>query len=171
MHLVTVEIRGKGPNETRANAKKVQLNYCLYCASDWFKQQILRNLRKVACILILCFLTCVTAIRRRSSWISNQLNGRNTRLRKKYRSTDFIYTFEVSVYILKPCREIGKSFEESLREGKLLNNLEIFLNEQWNSYWIRLSYDVKNYADLRGCYPLRPRWITSSEICIVFTSY
>ena len=31
-----------------------------------------------------------------------------------------------SAYILKPCREIGQSFEESLWEGKLVNNLEIF---------------------------------------------
>ena len=29
-------------------------------------------------------------------------------------------------YIPKPCREIGESFEESLREGKLVKNLEIF---------------------------------------------
>ena len=31
-----------------------------------------------------------------------------------------------SAYIPKPCREIGESFEESLREGKLVKNLEIF---------------------------------------------
>ena len=29
-------------------------------------------------------------------------------------------------YILKPYREIGQSFKESLREGKLVKNFEIF---------------------------------------------
>ena len=35
--------------------------------------------------------------------------------------------------------------------------------------WILLSYDVKNYADLRGCYPPwpLPQWITVSSICII----
>ena len=32
---------------------------------------------------------------------------------------------ETSVYILKPCREIGQSFKEILRGGKLVKNLEI----------------------------------------------
>jgi len=31
-----------------------------------------------------------------------------------------------SAYIPKPRREIGESFEESLPEGKLVKNLEIF---------------------------------------------
>ena len=33
---------------------------------------------------------------------------------------------KTSTYILKPCLEIGQSFEESLREGKLVKSLEIF---------------------------------------------
>ena len=33
---------------------------------------------------------------------------------------------KISVYILKPCREIGQSFEERLRGGKFVKNLEIF---------------------------------------------
>ena len=32
---------------------------------------------------------------------------------------------ETSVYILKACREISQSFEESLRGGKHVQNLEI----------------------------------------------
>ena len=32
---------------------------------------------------------------------------------------------ETSVYILKACRQISQSFEESLREGKHVKNLEI----------------------------------------------
>ena len=44
-----------------------------------------------------------------------------------------LFTFEEHLqgknirYIVKPCREIIQSFEESLREGKLVyNKLEIF---------------------------------------------
>ena len=33
---------------------------------------------------------------------------------------------KTSVYILKPCREIGQSFEEGLRGGKRVKNWEIF---------------------------------------------
>ena len=33
---------------------------------------------------------------------------------------------KTSVYILRPCWEIGQGFEESLRGGKLVKNLEIF---------------------------------------------
>ena len=33
---------------------------------------------------------------------------------------------KASVYILKPCREIGQSFADSLREGKLVKDLELF---------------------------------------------
>ena len=33
---------------------------------------------------------------------------------------------KTSVYILKPFWEIGQSFEESLRGGELIKNLEIF---------------------------------------------
>ena len=36
---------------------------------------------------------------------------------------------KTSVYILKPCREIGQSFEEGLRAGKRVKNWEIFWNE------------------------------------------
>ena len=27
------------------------------------------------------------------------------------------------------------------------------LNEKQNNYWILLSHDINNYADLGGCYP------------------
>ena len=33
---------------------------------------------------------------------------------------------KASVYILKPCREIGQSFAESLRGCKLVKDLEVF---------------------------------------------
>ena len=70
---------------------------------------------------------------------------------------------KTSTYILKPCQ----SFEESLREKKLVKSLEIF---EWiiklYDYQIRLPYDVNNYADLEGgWYPPLP--ITSSSICII----
>ena len=52
------------------------------------------------------------------------------------------------------CQEIGKWFEESLWE-------RIKLVKNWEIVWIRnktimlkeAKYDVKNYADLGGCYP------------------
>ena len=34
----------------------------------------------------------------------------------------------------------------------------------FSNYWIRLSYDMKNYADLGGC---RLRRIIPSEVCII----
>ena len=37
--------------------KRCYLYYCLYYTSDWFQHKILRNLRKIACILIPCYLT------------------------------------------------------------------------------------------------------------------
>ena len=59
-----------------------------------------------------------------------KLNGRNARMRKPFCLMDLIH-FEdylqdkTSVYILKACREIGQSFEESLRRGKYVKNLQI----------------------------------------------
>ena len=44
------------------------------------------------------------------------------------------------------------------------SKLGIILNEQENNYWIRLSYDLKNYADLGGCYQTKPIDIRSSSI-------
>ena len=63
-----------------------------------------------------------------------------------------IWKKKKSVYILKPCREIGQSLEESLG-GKLV---------EW-------TIDVEIYADSRGCYPPRPSpgWITASSISII----
>ena len=37
----------------------------------------------------------------------------------------FLRSICISVYILKPCQEIGQSFEESL-QGKHVKNLEMF---------------------------------------------
>ena len=58
-----------------------------------------------------------------------------------------IWISKTSVYILKPCRDTSQSFEESLRRGKLVKNLEVFLMNEWMNEWmyfcwIRLSYDV-----------------------------
>ena len=32
---------------------------------------------------------------------------------------------KTSVFILKPCKEIGQSLKESIQEGKIVRNLEI----------------------------------------------
>ena len=42
--------------------KRCYLYYCLCYTSDWVKHQILRNLRKGACILIPCFLTNIKSL-------------------------------------------------------------------------------------------------------------
>ena len=39
-------------------------------------------------------------------------------------SEDYLHG-KTSVFILKPCKEIGQSLKESLREGKIVRNLEI----------------------------------------------
>ena len=33
--------------------------------------------------------------------------------------------WKTSVFILKPCKEIGQSLKESIQEGKIVRNLEI----------------------------------------------
>jgi len=59
------------------------------------------------------------------------MNERNARIRKTYRSIDVINILR-SIYkgkllLVKQCQDIGQNFsEESLREGKLVKNLEIF---------------------------------------------
>ena len=52
------------------------------------------------------------------------------RIRKRYGLMEFIYFLMIiyqkkKVYILRPCREIVLSFQESLREDKLVKNLKI----------------------------------------------
>ena len=49
-----IQIRRKEPNtmNTCRNAKRCLLCCCLYYTSYWFKQLILRNLRKAACISV-----------------------------------------------------------------------------------------------------------------------
>ena len=66
-----------------------------------------------------------------------------------------------SIYILNPCREIGLSFEKSLRGVKLVKNFEIF----WMSNITIIELSL--CSDLGGCYPhwSSPRWITVSSIC------
>ena len=59
-----------------------------------------------------------------------------------------IFKKKKTVYILKTCREIGQSFEESIRGDTLVKFRYIY------SIW--LLHDVKNYSDLGGCYPPRP---------------
>ena len=53
------------------------------------------------------------------------MNGKNKKIRKTYCSMDFIYFFFRSkrVYILKPGREKGQSFEELLRGGNITYNI------------------------------------------------
>ena len=51
-------------------------------------------------------------------------------VRKRYGLMEFIYFLMIiyqkkKVYILRPCREIVLSFQESLREDKLVKNLKI----------------------------------------------
>ena len=43
-----------------------------------------------------------------------------------------------------------------LEEVRLLGTWKYFEWIKNNNYWIWLLYHVKNYADLRGCYSLRP---------------
>ena len=47
--------------------------------------------------------------------------------------------------------QLASELQNSRVFGKR-SKLGIILNEQENNYWIRLSYDLKNYADLGGCY-------------------
>ena len=62
-------------------------------------------------------------------------------------------------------RKLQLAFElENLRVFEKRSKLGIILNEQENNYWIRLSYDLKNYADLGGCYQTKPIDIRSSSI-------
>ena len=69
---------------------------------------------------------------------------------------------------MKLCQKIGQSLEESLQGGKLVKNFKIIILNEWqNSYWIWLLYDVKNYADLGGCYPPRLTRMTFSSICVI----
>ena len=110
-----------------------------------------------------------TAIRGPNSWLFDS---------KKYKNTQNILhdgrylLFEEKNLFLYPvilCREIGKGFEESLREGSIIYIDECFSSCLFdtgliiNNYWIRLSYDVKNSAGLGGCYPPRPRPPNSSH--------
>ena len=61
-----------------------------------------------------------------------KLNETNVGIPKPYFSknvTNFLRSIckkKTSFYILKTCREISQRFGERLREGKLVNNLEIF---------------------------------------------
>ena len=62
------------------------------------------------------------AIRKRNGWPNFwlKLNGRNARMRKTYCSIEEYLPVKKICLILKPCREIAQSFEESLRWGKLV---------------------------------------------------
>lgn len=94
----------------------------------------------------------ISLVSRRShpSWISDEngkLNRRNAKeeyanilLDKCYLLYEEYLIEKKSVYIPKPCREIGQSLEESLG-GKLVD-------------W---TIDMENYADPWGCYPPRRR--------------
>ena len=93
-------------------------------------------------------------------WLT--LNGRNLRIRKPFCSMDLILFEEylqdkTSVYILKACREIGQSFEESPQGGKPVKNLEIL----WMKYktimefgcrtmWRMRQISVDNILDLHN---------------------
>ena len=62
------------------------------------------------------------AIRKRNGWPNFwlKLNGRNARMRKTYCSIEEYLPLKKICLILKPCREIAQSFEESLQWGKLV---------------------------------------------------
>ena len=58
--LVMIQTKGKEPNAVNTSESEKMLTLLLsfnYYTSDWFKHQILRNLRKTPCMLIPCFLT------------------------------------------------------------------------------------------------------------------
>ena len=59
--------------------------------------------------------------------------------------------------ILKPCQEIGRSFEESLQGGFFIS-LEIFWmnNKTIVEFGFCIMWRVKNCVDLAGCYPPQP---------------
>ena len=70
------------------------------------------------------------AIRRRNSWISDQ---KWTEKMKEYAKQLARWLFlrsirkkKTSLYLLKPCREIGQSFEEIQSGGKLVKMVETF---------------------------------------------
>ena len=91
-----------------------------------------------------------TAIRRQNSWTCDLNWVEKMQEYTKHIAQWILGTFKgvsASVYILKPCQEIGQSFEERLR-GKHVENLEIF--------W------MKNKTILL----LHLGW-TSSSICII----
>ena len=112
-----------------------------------------------------------TAIRRRNSWTS-VLNWTeeiqecaNILLDGFYLLFEKYLQEKTSVYILKPCREIGQSFEKSLRGGKHVKNWQIFwINKNCRKMW-RIMQITEDVIHL-GLQP-RARWITSSSICII----
>ena len=59
---------------------------------------------------------------------------------------------------LYPCEIMPNewSLEECLQEGNLVKNLEIFWMNNERIIEFGFFYDVKKYADLRGCYPPCP---------------
>ena len=53
---------------------------------------------------------------------------------------------KISFYILKPCREIGQS-------KKVCEDVSMLRTDKY--FELIITVDVKNYADLGGCYPSR----------------
>ena len=71
-------------------------------------------------------------------------------------SENEVITMESSCHHMTKCTSLNKLPHSK----RWIQQITIISN-----YWIRLSYDLKNYADFGGNYPLRR--ITPSEICII----
>ena len=71
-------------------------------------------------------------------------------------SENEVITMESSCHHMTKCTSLNKlpHWKRWIQQITIISN-----------YWIRLSYDLKNYADFGGNYRLRR--ITPSEICII----
>ena len=69
-------------------------------------------------------------------------------------------TTDVISHMLRNFSKFGRQYLVMLNCAWDFSQSETEKYFEWiiiHNYWIRLSCDVKNYADLRGCY--RPQWI------------
>ena len=107
---------------------------------------------------------------RPNSWFLTK--SANTRLNlQTYRLTDFIYflrSCKEKQLLLKPCREIGQRFEESLRGGNLVQKLVIFRmnNKTIIGFGFRRMRTITQILEDVIHLRYQPHWTTSSSICI-----
>ena len=98
------------------------------------------------------------AIRRRNSWTSDLNWVGEMRKYAKHISRWTLSTFwgvparwNIRLYPKTMPRNRPKFWSKS-QGGRHVENLETFWMNNKTIYWIWLSYDVTNYADLGGCY-------------------